>query len=105
MITYERPFVAQLEKRLLAEQPLIQLLAGGGKQTLWGRFALAPHLAHDTGVVCQVPHFIQESHVGKPADMPLVHFTTGTEHTGIILNTFFGHGLYPSWQLWHVSGC
>lgn len=28
MTTYERPFVAQLEKRLLAEQPLIQVLVG-----------------------------------------------------------------------------
>lgn len=28
MITYERPFVAQLEKRLFAEQPLIQVLVG-----------------------------------------------------------------------------
>ena len=27
-LTYERPFVAQLEKRLLAEQPLIQVLIG-----------------------------------------------------------------------------
>lgn len=28
MITYERPFVAKLEKRLLAERPLIQVLVG-----------------------------------------------------------------------------
>jgi len=28
MITYERPFVAQLEKRLFAEQPLIQVVVG-----------------------------------------------------------------------------
>ena len=48
MTTYERPFVAQLEKRLLAEQPLIQVLVGPrqvGKTT--GMRQLLARYPHD----------------------------------------------------------
>ncbi len=50
MITYERPFVAKLEKRLLAERPLIQVLVGPrqvGKTTgLRQLLARYPHNSH-----------------------------------------------------------
>ncbi len=53
MISYERPFVAQLEKRLLGEQPLIQVLVGPrqvGKTTgirqLLGRYSGNHHFAN-----------------------------------------------------------
>lgn len=53
MITYERPFVAKLEKRLLAERPLIQVLVGPrqvGKTTgirqLLARYSQNNHYAN-----------------------------------------------------------
>jgi predicted AAA+ superfamily ATPase len=50
MITYERPFVAKLEKRLLAERPLIQVLVGPrqvGKTTgIRQLLARYPHNSH-----------------------------------------------------------
>jgi hypothetical protein len=42
-------------------------------------------------VAGQMTYFIQKPHVAKPANMTLVHFTTGTDHIGIMFYASLGH--------------